>query len=135
MTRLRGLLADDRGLIGKILILWIVLAVVLVVAAYDAGEILYARFKVADAAQAASYDAASTYRDTRDPAVARQAAVDAVGRTDPGAKMTAFVVDEATGQVTVTVTRRASTLVAHRVGFLRHFTKAKATDTSEPPAF
>jgi Flp pilus assembly protein TadG len=134
MNRRRGVLTDDRGLIGKILILWIVLAIVLVIAAYDAGEILYARFKVADAAQAASFDAASTYKDTHDRTAAHQAALDAVERTDPGAKMTEFVIDEATGQVTVTVTRRASTVVAHRLWFLRHLTKAKATDTSEPPA-
>jgi len=45
-----------------------------------------------------------------------------------------FVIDPQTSQITVTVTHKASTLLMGRIGFLRSLTKARATETSEPPA-
>ncbi len=134
MNAIRRLATDERGLMGKLLILWIVLGVLFALAAYDAGQIMYARFKVTDAAQAASFDAASRYQQTKDGVVACQAALADVEQRYPGAKMRGCSIDPATGRVTVTVTRTAPTLLAHRLAFLRHLTRAKATDTSEPPA-
>jgi len=131
---LRDRMTDERGLIGKIMILWIVLAVVLALAAIDTAQILFTRYKVTDAAEKASFEAAATLLSSGDRAAAYQTALDTVEATDPGAKMTGFEIDPATKQVTVTVTKKASTLVAGRLGFLKHLTKATATDTSEPPA-
>jgi Flp pilus assembly protein TadG len=133
MIDLRGRMTDERGLIGKIMILWLVLAVVLSLAAIDTAKILFARYKVADAAEQASFEAAATLLSSDERAAAYQAALDTVEAIDPGAKMTGFEIDPTTKQVTVTVTKKASTLVVGRLGFLKHLTKATATDTSEPP--
>lgn len=78
MNRLRAMAADERGLLGKILVLWIVLAVVFALAGIDAAQILYARYKVSDAAQTAAFEAASKLRDTHDRGEAYQAALDVV---------------------------------------------------------
>ena len=135
MNRAPTLAADERGLIGKILVLWIVLGVLLLVAGIDTAQILLTRFHVADAAQAAAFDAAATLRSSRgDRDASYQAALQAVHDVDANVKLTDFVIDGQTGQVTVTVTGEASTLLAARIGFTKHLTKAKTTETSGAPA-
>ena len=57
----RRALRDERGLVGKILLLWLVLLVVLVVGAIDAGSILLARSRAADLAEDASVSAAAAF--------------------------------------------------------------------------
>ena len=135
MNRAPTLAADERGLIGKILVLWIVLGVLLLVAGIDTAQVLLTRFHVADAAQAAAFDAASTLRSSRgDRDASYQAALQAVHDVDADVKLTDFVIDGQTGQVTVTVTGKASTLLAARIGFTKHLTKVKTTETSGAPA-
>ena len=135
MNRAPTLAADERGLIGKILVLWIVLGLLLLVAGIDTAQILLTRFHVADAAQAAAFDAAATLRSSRgDRDASYQAALQAVHDVDADVKLTDFVIDGQTGQVTVTVTGKASTLLAARIGFTKHLTKVKTTETSGAPA-
>lgn len=135
MNRLRAMAADERGLLGKILVLWIVLAILFALAGIDAAQILYARYKVSDAAQTAAFEAALKLRDTHDREVAYQAALEVVADAGGGARIPpgGFVIDATTGQVTVTVTRKVSTLLVGRFGLLKDLQKAKAVETSEPP--
>jgi hypothetical protein len=132
MTPTRPHLHDERGLIGKILILWLALFVVLAVVAYDGAEIVIARYRAADAAQTASFEAARTLRETRD----RRAALEAAQTVaeDKDVRLVGFTVDAATGQVTIVMTKKASTLVLGNLLF-EDLSKATATDTSErqPP--
>jgi len=133
MTRARTLRADERGLIGKILILWIVLGALLLVAAIDTAQILVTRYNVANAAQEAAFEAGSTYRSSRgDRQAAYRAALQVVEEAGAETKLARFVIDDPTGRVTVTVTRRAPTLLAGRIGFTKDLTRVKATETSEP---
>ena len=132
---MRGWAADERGLVGKILLLWIVLGVLLLVIGLDTAQVLLTRYRVADAAQTAAFEAAATLERSRgDRDAAYRAAVDAVEGIDADATLTRFVIDARTGQVTVTVVGRADTFIAGRIGFSRSLTKAKTTETSEPPA-
>jgi Flp pilus assembly protein TadG len=134
MRHRRSLGTDERGLVGKIVLVWIVLAVLLLVAGIDTAEVLLTRYRVADAAQTAAFDAAATLERSRgDRDAAYRAALDAVEQADADATLTRFVIDAQTGRVTVTVTSRASTLIAGRIGLTRPFTKAKATEVSEAP--
>ena len=48
--RAQGMRQED-GLVGKIIVIWLALLVVLGLAAFDTAQILLARYKVADAAQ------------------------------------------------------------------------------------
>ena len=132
LTHIDDVRHDERGLIGKILVLWLVLGLVLVVFAYDGIQIAVTRFRVADAAQSAAYEAASTLRSTKgDGAQAYQAAQKVVADAGSGLKLTGFTIDPQTDQVTLTVTHKAPTLLMGRIGFLKSLTKAKTTETSE----
>lgn len=123
--------SDERGLVGKILVLWLVLGILLALATFDAAQILYARFKVADAAQTASFEAARTLRSSRgDRRAAYEAARSAVSDTDTDAKMRDFTIDTASGEVSVTVTKRVSTVLVGRFGLLEELGRATATETS-----
>lgn len=127
----RRLRADDeRGLIGKIIVVWIALFLVLALFAYDGVQIGISRFKAADAAQSAAYEASAVLRGSGTRAMALQAAQQVAD--DDGVRMTGFVINDTTGQVTVTVTRKAPTLILGKL-FFKDLAKAKASDTSEVP--
>lgn len=132
MTGLRRVSADERGLIGKIMVLWLVLGVLLVILAYDGVQIAITRFRVADAAQTAAFESATTLRTTQgDRQAAYQAALDAVAEADPDLRLVEFVIDQQATEVEVTVSDKAPTLLVGRVGFLRSLAKAKTTESSD----
>lgn len=134
MRRTETLSRDERGLVGKIIVLWLVLGLLLALAAVDTVQILVARFKVADAAQGASFEAARTLKTSGgDRRAAFEAAKDAVAETDADAKMKDFVVNPASAEVTVTVTKRVSTILVGRFGLFDGFTRATATETAPLP--
>lgn len=122
---------DERGLVGKILVLWLVLGILLALAASDTVQILYARYKAADAAQTASFEAAQTLRTSRgDRRAAYEAATAAVAEADAGARMKDFAIDTASNEVSVTVTKKVSTLLVGRFGLFEELGRATATETS-----
>jgi len=128
-------LRDERGLMGKIMFVWLALLVVFLLGAWDTGSILLMRYKVSSAANDAAFEAASVYKTTHSLDQAKTAALDQIQQQVPGAKLTkdGFVLDPTTGNVTITITKRASTLLAGRISFLKHFTKAVGTGTGSPP--
>jgi Flp pilus assembly protein TadG len=124
---------DERGLMGKITLLWLALLILLVIAAIDTGSILYTRYKVSDAADEASFQAATVYKDTNNQQAALQAALAKVKELTPGAHLAAFKLDAKTGEVTVTVTKQAWSLLAARLSFTEKYVKATETATNGPP--
>ena len=128
-------LRDERGLMGKIAIVWLLLFALFVVAAIDVGSITVTRFKVANAADKAAFQAASVFKDSRDRNQALQAAEEAVQEEAPGAKIphNGFSIDLQTGDVTVKVVKNAWTLLAWRFSQTKAYTKTVATSTSAPP--
>jgi len=128
-------LRDERGLIGKIAIVWLLLLAALMVAGIDAGSIALTRFKVANAADEAAFAAASEFTDTHDRMKAFQAAEDEVEQDVPNAKIPAngFSMDPQTGDATVKVIDKAWSLVAGRLSYTKQYIKVDATSTSEPP--
>ena len=128
-------LKDERGLVGKIAILWLLFLAVFVVAAFDAGSIALTRYKVTEAASDAAREAANVFKQTGDRNQAYQAAAELVNEDAPGARIPAkdgFSIEPQTGRVTIVVVKTASTLIAGRIGFLESLTRAKITDTSGP---
>lgn len=132
MRGLQRLQADERGLMGKLALLWLLVAALLVVLGYDGVRIGVTRFRVAEAAQTAAFEAESTLQQTRgDRKAAYDAAIQAV--LDAGLdaeRLRGFVIDPRTDAVTVTVASRAPTLLVGHIGFLRSLTKARSTETS-----
>jgi Flp pilus assembly protein TadG len=123
---------DERGLMGKITLLWLALLILLVIAAIDTGSILYTRYKVADAADEASFEAATVYKDTQNQQAALQAALAKVKELTPGAHLD-FKLDAKTGEVTLTVTKEAWSLLAGRLSFTERYVKVVETATNGPP--
>jgi uncharacterized membrane protein len=129
-------MGDERGLIGKVVFVWLLLLALFVVAVVDVGSIGLTRFKVANAADKAAFAAAGEYKDTQDRNKAFEAAQRIVEHDVPGAKIVAngFEIDTRTGYVTVKIVDRAWSLVAGRLSYTKPYTKVSATSTSQPPA-
>ena len=109
-----------------------VLILVVGVAAVEGGSILFTQLKLQDAADAAASAASGAYGPSRSLDAAKQAAIGAIQENDDGAHLVKLVVDTR-GDVTVTLKKKASTMVVHSIGFLEHLAIVRATSTSGPP--
>ena len=107
---------DDRGLVGKILLVWLLLVVVLVVGAIDAGSILLARSRAADLAEDASVSAAAAFAQSGDEEQAKLAALDTIADADEPVRLKS--IDVGRREVSVVLVVRADTLVIGRIPFL-----------------
>jgi Flp pilus assembly protein TadG len=114
--RASGWFRDDRGLIGKILLVWLLLLAVLVVGAIDAGSILLARSRAADLAKDASVSAAEALRQNGDEEQAKLAALDTIADADEPVRLKS--IDVGRREVTVVLVVHADTLVVGRIPFL-----------------
>lgn len=127
----RGAWRGEAGLIGKALMISVVLLLLVVVAAFDAGSILVARYRVADLAERATIAARQVYDRDADRRAACAAAADVVEAHDAEARIPegGCIVDTRIDQLSVTVRRTASTLIVRRLSFLRPYGKVEATDS------
>jgi Flp pilus assembly protein TadG len=128
-------LQDERGLTGTYVILWLVILAAMGVAGFDAGSIALTQYKVTSAASDAALEAATVFKETGDRNQAYRAAVELVKHDAPGSLIPAkdgFSIDPRTGRATVVVVKRASTLIAGRIGSLDSLVRAKAKETSGP---
>ena len=107
---------DDRGLVGKILLVWLLLLVVLVVGAIDGGSILLARSRAADLAEDASVSAAAAFAQSGDEEQAKLAALDTIADADEPVRLKS--IDVGRREVSVVLVVRADTLVIGRIPFL-----------------
>jgi hypothetical protein len=125
---------DERGLVGKALVITLLILAVLGVCALDAVSILSARYRTADAADRAAEETAYAYKQSHDLRGACQTAVETVEEANHTARIPkgGCVIDPGTGDVTITVRETASTIVAKRVDALEDLTKVVATSTAAP---
>ena len=124
----------ETGAVGWIIVVWLVVVAVIGVTAIDAGSIAFTKFRLADVASSASTLAANNFKGSRNVESACQAAVASIAADDASAKLAnkGCVVDVPTGTVTITVRKEATTILAGRLGFTKHFTKVTATETNGP---
>jgi Flp pilus assembly protein TadG len=126
MMRLR---TDDWGLIGKILLIWLVILGLIVVALIDGGSIVLARLRTNDLARDAAFAAEERFSETGKRRQAVRAAHATIAESDEDARLVELEVS-GRGDVTVVVTDRAGTLLVGRFGFFEHMTTAIASDTA-----
>jgi hypothetical protein len=126
---------DERGLVGKALVITLLILAVLGVGVLDVVSILTARYRTADAADRAAEETAYAYKQSHDLRDACQTAVEAVEEAHASARIPkgGCVIDPGTGDVRITVRETASTIVAKRIDALERFTKAVAISTAAPP--
>lgn len=125
-------LIDDRGLIGKILVLWLLVLALLVVAAIDAGSIFLTRFRTEDVAEDAAAAAADAFAQTGDEQSAKLAALGAIADGDDRARLKAIEIRRRT--LTVVVTARAGTLLAGRIPLTDDLVHVTVTETRSSPS-
>ncbi|HEY7401220.1 MAG TPA: hypothetical protein VH989_10045 [Actinomycetota bacterium] len=125
---------DESGLIGKMVLIWLVLVAVIGVASIDTVSIAFTKFRTTDIATDAAATAANTWRDSHSEQEACDAARTRVSQEDSGAAVTknGCVVNQATGEVTITVRKQAATLLASRLPWTKKLSKPQAVETSGP---
>ena len=124
-------LRDDRGLVGKILLVWLLLLVVLVVGAIDAGSILLARSRAADLAEDASVSAAGAFAQSGDEEQAKLAALDTIADADEPVRLKS--IDVGRREVTVVLVVHADTLVVGRIPFLDDLGRVTVSGSTTAP--
>lgn len=125
----------QRGAVGTLIIVWIVVTALIGIAVIDASSIFLTRFRLSDVASSAATQAANAYRGDRSVQDACQAAIQSITSDDPQAQLAkkdGCVVNPTTGQVTITVHKAAKTILAGRLGFTRHYAKVVVTETNGP---
>ena len=105
-------LRDDAGLIGKIIVAWLLVLALAVIAVIDTGSILVTRFRAEASARTAAAAAAEAYRATGDDGAARAAADQAIAGDDVTLEGFAILDD---GRVRVVIVGDPSTIVAERI--------------------
>jgi hypothetical protein len=129
VTRLGRLERDERGLVGKLIVLWLVLVVVIVLGALDAGSIVLTRIRTTDLARDAAGAGAETYRATGERQAALRATLASVTDRDRSARIERFEVNRR-GRVTVVVSTRAGTILVGRFGLLDDLRTVTVTETT-----
>ena len=129
---MRSLSADERGLVGKSLVISLVLVMLVGIALVEGGSILFARLQIQDLAQATAVEGAATLRNTNSAAIAEEAAKRLAHDRDPAVRVTAFVVLP-DGSVRITLKKKARTFIVQHVSFLEDLAVVKATETAHPP--
>jgi uncharacterized membrane protein len=131
MAMTSTVIREEAGLVGKILLLWLLLIAAVVVAAIDAGSILLTRSRAADLADDASVSAAETFGQTGDEEQAKLAALDTIADADEAVRLKR--IDVRRREVTVVLTVRADTLVVGRIPFFDDLEKLTVSDSTAAP--
>jgi len=125
--------SDERGLIGKVLVVWLLVLALIGVAAIDATSIVMARFQLSDAATRAATDAAATLNRGQSPTDACEAASDSLDEHEPDARRprrTWCEVDTTDGRVTIRLRTDAGTLLAGRLSFTEGFASVSVEESA-----
>ncbi len=128
---MRAALGDERGLVGKILLVWLLIAAVVVVIAIDAGSILLVRFRASDLAKDASASAAEAFRETGNEEQAKLAALDTIADADEPVRLKRIEVGRR--EVLVVLAARADTLVVDRIPFFEDLAKVTVSGSTAAP--
>jgi hypothetical protein len=124
-------LSDDRGLVGKLIVVWLVLAAVVVLIAVDGGSILITRSRAEDLADDAAASASEAYRGSGDEESAKLAALDTIADADEPVRLKRIDVRRRT--VTVVVTTRADTWIVGRIPMVDDLTRLTVSGTASVP--
>lgn len=127
---------DETGLIGKMIVVWLLILGLLAVAAIDAASIAFTTYKLADVGAAAASEGARVYKKARDVRDTCERVAQIVSREESTARLArgGCTVERPTGLVTVKLRKKANTLVAHRIPLTEKFAIVVVTETAGPPS-
>ena len=125
-------IGDETGLVGKLLVLWLLVAALVVVAAVDAASIVFTRIRIADVAQDAAVTGATTLAEGGGRRAAKRAVLATIADRDDDALPEEITIAD-DGVVTVTVLDHANTILVGRFGLFEELAAVTATDSSGQP--
>jgi hypothetical protein len=127
-------LSDERGMLGKMAIVWLLLTAVFVVAVIDGGSIILTKVHLSNVATDAASDAVANYSSNKDVTQACTTAAATVHSEDPGIKLgkTFCVVDTTTGAITIRLHKEAKTILAGRLSFTKKYAEVADHETNRP---
>ncbi|MCI0633679.1 MAG: hypothetical protein L0206_07170 [Actinobacteria bacterium] len=120
----------EHGLVGKIVVLWLVVLAIAAVLAIDAGAIVLSRMRTADLARDAALAAAETFEDSGDEQAAKLAALAVIEGSDDRTRLKRIQIRR--DEVTVVLSSRAGTIVVGRIPWFDQLTKVSVTESSSP---
>lgn len=123
---------DERGMVGKLLVVWLLLLVVVAVAAIDAVSIGFARFSLADAAASAAADGAGVLNRGGTASEACRAASERLDAEAPDARRprTWCDADARVRSITITLRTTAGTILAHRWSATERYVEVRVEETA-----
>ena len=127
---------DERGMVGKLAVVWLLIAAVVIVVAIDGASIVITRFHLSNVATDAATDAVADFRLGHDVDKACATAAATVHTQDASLKVgkTFCEVDEQTGSVTITLHEEAKTILLGRLDATKHYAVVTDRETNSPPA-
>jgi uncharacterized membrane protein len=128
---------DESGLVGKVIVIWLLVVALLGVVVLDGASIVFTKFRLDDAAGLAASAAATSYRNDNSVvtacAAARQAALDDdAGISFPANTAKWCKVDTQTGEFTITMHKEAKTILAGRLSFTKSYARVVQKETAGP---
>ncbi len=120
-------LREERGLVGVSLIRWTIILILIGVVVIEGASILFTAIGLQTAADGAVAEAAGTWRRSRDLEAARSAALRVLDESEQDeARLVSIDADDTEPfEVRITVRKQASTLIVHRIGFLKDFARVE----------
>ncbi len=127
---------DETGLVGKMIVVWLLVLALLAVAAIDAASIAFTTYKLSDVGAAAASEGALVYKRGRDVRDTCERVAQVLTREEAAARLArgGCSVERPTGLVTVKIRKKANTLVAHRIPWTEKFAVVVVTETAGPPS-
>lgn len=124
---------DERGLVGKSLVITMVLIAVIGVGVIEGASILFTRLSLQNTADQVASDTSLDYDNNHSASGAQQVALQSLQEHDEAAHLVSIQFDvPKAGDVTVKIKKKATTFIVQHVSFLRKLGVAKATATSGP---
>jgi Flp pilus assembly protein TadG len=125
---------NERGLVGKMLVILLLVIAVLGVAAIEAGSIIFTKLTLENTASNAAADGARDLASSHSANSACQAAAQSTAQQDKSVKFLIKLckANPSTGEIFVVLRKTAPTLIVRRVGFLRKLGVVKASAETGP---
>lgn len=129
----RHLHRDERGLVGKFIVGWLLIVGLIGLAAVDFTSIAFTTFRLSDIAASAASEAASQFNRGANPTKACAAAEQAITEQDDAVRMVGCRRVEG-DRFSLTVRKQAATLIVSKVGFLEGYGRVTRTESAAPSA-
>lgn len=124
---------DERGLVGKFIVVWLLIVGLLGVAAVDFASIAFTTFRLSDIAASAAAEAASQSNRGAKETAACKAAEQTVQGQDGDVQVIACR-EIAGDRFSITVRKEAATLLVDQLDFLSKYGRVTRTESASPGA-